>query len=280
MPDTLDLRALIAAMLRAGATYAQVCAELGASLNLIATVRREHSIPVAEGRPFSLGKHAGPRGMADGFAAGTTDAGNGHVRCSNASRFVYYDNTHDTARRVAFRLAHGREPVGLVTASCGEPWCVAPGHAEDRPMRGQLRLRIAAMLRAGATYAQVRAELGAGSSTVASVRREYSIPVVAGRAFAPRTMAEAYARHAEDTGDGHVRWTGPWNQVPTPVVNFGRGQDTVRRVAFRLAYGREPVGPVTSGCGEPWCVAPGHGEDRPMREQLRAQLEAIGGPRA
>ncbi|WP_435610862.1 hypothetical protein [Streptomyces sp. C10-9-1] len=142
----------------------------------------------------------------------------------------------------------------------------------------ELRARIAAMLRAGATYAEVRAELGASLNLIADVRREHSIPVPA-RTRPMRSEADAYAAGAEHTDGGHVRWAGEWAGRCPQVSHHGR-QESARRVAFRLAHGREPVGHVIAACGAAWCVAPGHVEDRPMREQLRAQLEAIGGPRA
>jgi len=50
-----------------------------------------------------------------------------------------------TARRVAFRIEHGRGPVGRVRAGCGWEPCVAPGHVEDQPMRERLDAQLSAI---------------------------------------------------------------------------------------------------------------------------------------
>lgn len=42
-----------------------------------------------------------------------------------------------TARRIAFLIAHQREPKGRVLAGCGWPPCVHPEHVEDTRMRTQ-----------------------------------------------------------------------------------------------------------------------------------------------
>lgn len=44
-----------------------------------------------------------------------------------------------TAYRIAFRIAHGREPVGQALPSCGHTQCVRPGHHADKPMRDAAR---------------------------------------------------------------------------------------------------------------------------------------------
>jgi len=144
------------------------------------------------------------------------------------------------------------------------------------PDTPDLEAAIAEMLRDGATYAQIRAALGPSATynVIAAVRREHTIPVVT-LGHPPRGMATAYAAGVEATGDGHARWAGPWSGRG-PEACFGGRRESARRVAFRLEHGREPVGHVKAGCGQPWCVARGHVEDRPMREQLRAQLRAIG----
>lgn len=53
-----------------------------------------------------------------------------------------------SARRVAFRAWHGRNPRGYVLPGCGFDECVAPEHSTDRPMR-------AAQARADALYTQI-----------------------------------------------------------------------------------------------------------------------------
>lgn len=45
-----------------------------------------------------------------------------------------------SARRIAFQLAHEREPVGRLKAGCDWPPCVAPEHVEDQVMRHQYQV--------------------------------------------------------------------------------------------------------------------------------------------
>ena len=49
-----------------------------------------------------------------------------------------------SAARIAFMVATGREPEGLVSAGCGVPHCIAPGHVDDtaRRQRDRAALRI------------------------------------------------------------------------------------------------------------------------------------------
>ncbi|CAL9302980.1 hypothetical protein [Streptomyces sp. SudanB91_2054] len=138
------------------------------------------------------------------------------------------------------------------------------------PPSTDLRAAIAELLRAGATYPEVREQLGVGSyTTIAQVRHAQGIPVVR-RPRPTRSVEETYALYAEPYGDGHARWTGPWAGRMPQIQHPGwRGRkESALRVAFRLEYGREPVGNVRAGCGEPGCVAAGHTTDRDMRRAL------------
>lgn len=62
--------------------------------------------------------------------------------------------TKDSAFRIAFRLHHGREPVGRVTQTCTRKRCVEGSHQQDKPMRDAARGRVEELteLPAGATY--------------------------------------------------------------------------------------------------------------------------------
>ncbi|MEU7399966.1 hypothetical protein [Streptomyces sp. NPDC044948] len=63
----------------------------------------------------------------------------GHMRWTGALRSGMPNLVHQqrnvSARRVAFQIGHGREPVGRVLPDCGHSWCVAPEHTTDQPMR-------------------------------------------------------------------------------------------------------------------------------------------------
>jgi hypothetical protein len=72
----------------------------------------------------------------------------GGIRCGTAN--LVYRQRNYSARRVAFAIEHGREPVGRVLPGCGLGWCVAPACATDEPMR-----------RADAKYAAIFGEVAA-----------------------------------------------------------------------------------------------------------------------
>ncbi|PZG77291.1 hypothetical protein C1I97_36925 [Streptomyces sp. NTH33] len=131
---------------------------------------------------------------------------------------------------------------------------------------------IAELLRAGATYPQVRAALGGGSpNTIAEIRRAENIPVP-DRPRPCRTPEESYALYAEPYAGGHARWTGPWAGRMPQICRPGKHgrKESALRVAFRMRHGRDPDGYVRPGCGVPDCVASGHLTDSTMRNQLRS----------
>jgi hypothetical protein len=63
----------------------------------------------------------------------------GHLRWTGPLRAgtpnLVHGGRNYSARRIAFRLGHGREPAGRVLPGCGQSWCIAPDHAEDTAMR-------------------------------------------------------------------------------------------------------------------------------------------------
>lgn len=80
-----------------------------------------------------------PASLEDVFAAHVEDTGDGHARwngpVAHQTPAVRFEGRMQSAYRVAFRLHHGREPVGQASPACGVPGCVAGGHVDDRPMR-------------------------------------------------------------------------------------------------------------------------------------------------
>lgn len=50
-----------------------------------------------------------------------------------------YKQKRHSAAAIAFRLKHGREPVGYAVADCGRTHCVAPDHVDDEPGRQRTR---------------------------------------------------------------------------------------------------------------------------------------------
>ncbi|MGW2985438.1 WhiB family transcriptional regulator [Streptomyces goshikiensis] len=65
--------------------------------------------------------------------------------------------------------------------------------------------------------------------------------------------------------DGHLGWSGGHGLI-VDATHFSGPP-----VAFRLGYGRDPVGLVRANCGMQGCVAWEHLTDRAMRDAARAQ---------
>ncbi|PWI16062.1 hypothetical protein DI272_19220 [Streptomyces sp. Act143] len=66
---------------------------------------------------------------------------------------IPYANRSMTAYRLAFRVHHGREPVGRVQSTCTYKRCVAGEHLADRPMRQAIADgSLLTELPAGATF--------------------------------------------------------------------------------------------------------------------------------
>ncbi|MFB6771113.1 hypothetical protein [Streptomyces sp. NPDC056337] len=149
-------------------------------------------------------------------------------------------------------------PAPAVTPAPSEP-------ADQRPA-------IAELLRAGATYKEIREQLDVGSfTTISEVRHAEGIPVIP-RPVPSRSPEQTYTRYAEPYGDGHARWTGAWAgrmpQIQHPGPRGKGRKESALRVAFRMEHGREPTGYVRPGCGVSDCVARGHLTDRDMRHAL------------
>lgn len=121
----------IMALLREGHSNAEIGRRLRTSANRVGRVRRNAGLPNWQpGSSLTLEQR---------WEADARPVSGGHVRWAGQLRGVTPNLIHHkqnySARRVAFRLGHGREPVGRVLTGCGLSWCVAPGHTTDRPMR-------------------------------------------------------------------------------------------------------------------------------------------------
>ncbi|MFE5853574.1 hypothetical protein ACFQ61_10220 [Streptomyces sp. NPDC056500] len=142
----------------------------------------------------------------------------------------------------------------------------------------RLRDEIAALLRAGATYQQVEDQVGGCTSTIASVRKEFGIPVPP-RSKLARPAEVTYALYATPHEDGHVRWTGPWaGRMPQITLAKGKAVSALR-IAFLLHYRRPPEGRVHRECGDLLCVAGAHLADRRHRTLCAAVFGTAPGGR-
>lgn len=138
----------------------------------------------------------------------------------------------------------------------------------------KLRADIAAMLHAGHTDNAIVRELHTSKRAVANHRRHLRLPPT------PRTaptLEQAWATYARPAGQGHMEWTGPVSHSGTPVVTHRQARHSARAVAFRIRYGRDPIGYAKAACDHPGCVAPACVTDKPMRTQLNTQFNAIFG---
>ncbi|MEH0564674.1 hypothetical protein QBA57_39775 [Streptomyces scabiei] len=126
-----------------------------------------------------------------------------------------------------------------------------------------------AMLRAGATYDEIRAALRLSPNRIARLRREHSIPIPPRDPWKPRsfTIDEAFARYAQPTPEGgHLIWTGPRSGRGLDLIASGRTHNA-RHIAFRKHHGRDPDGQTRRTCDQTDCIA--HLTDRTLREANR-----------
>lgn len=123
-----------------------------------------------------------------------------------------------------------------------------------------------ALLRAGRTDEQIARQLHTHARKISALRRNAGIPKLKA-GLKPKVISaeDRYRATAQPTDDGHMEW---------PFNSNIRQPDGTRvnpaRVAFRIRWGREPVGQVRPGCGHDGCVDPDHVEDQVMRQQYRA----------
>ncbi|MFF7550892.1 hypothetical protein ACFZCU_45920 [Streptomyces canus] len=124
-------RADIIALLHDGHSNNEIGRRLHTNPLRVATIRQELGLPNYKQQPaLTLEQrwavHAKP--VTGGHVQWT-----GGIRCNTAN--LVYRQRNYSARRVAFAIEHGREPVGRVLPGCGFGWCVAPACATDEPMR-------------------------------------------------------------------------------------------------------------------------------------------------
>jgi uncharacterized protein YerC len=234
----------IADMLRAGATYGEIKAALGAHPKEIARTRKALGIPVPEGR-------GGVRRTA--------------VRDQVAAML----REGATAQQISQVLSVSTRIVTEVRQDRAIP--LPPGRGGGHQPDNALRDQIAALLHAGATYDQIRQQTGAGTTTIARVRKERAIPLPHGRPNRTHTPAltpeQALTHHSRPREDGHTDWTGPFQGRHTPVIWSG-GRHNALHLAFRLHHGRDPVGRINRArtCTHPGCITGAHLTDHTIRQ--------------
>ncbi|MDX3830698.1 hypothetical protein PV730_45005 [Streptomyces scabiei] len=124
------------------------------------------------------------------------------------------------------------------------------------------------MLRAGATYDEIRSALRLDPNRISRLRKQHSIPVPPRDRWAPLrlTVEESFTRYARPTPEGgHLIWTGPRSGRGLDLIASGRTHNA-RHVAFRKHYGRDPDGQTRRTCDQPDCIAGAHLTDRTLRQ--------------
>lgn len=128
---------------------------------------------------------------------------------------------------------------------------------------------ITELLHAGVSNHDIATEIGIDRRTVAARRAALGLPD-ARTIKGSSGLEDLFWRRVEPVEGGHLAWTGHRNNTGVPVVHTTGRMYTAGRIAFRIRWGREPVGRVKSGCEYDGCVHPEHVDDQPMREQYAA----------
>lgn len=82
-----------------------------------------------------------------------------------------------------------------------------------------------------------------------------------------KTIADTWAGRTQATDDGHLLWTGITTPSGAPTFKHDRRTYQARRIAYRIAHGRDPEGSVRPACGIPLCVQPAHIADVPKKRK-------------
>lgn len=130
------------------------------------------------------------------------------------------------------------------------------------------RNAIEELLHAGWGNKAIARHVHVRHTRVAEIRAELGLPNIV-RTVQATYNEDAYWRRTQPVGD-HLNWTGHYNSTGTPCLRATDGMHTAYRIAFRIQWGREPVGMVKPGCDMERCVHPRHVEDQPMRDQYAA----------
>jgi len=159
-----------------------------------------------------------------------------------------------------------------------------PGRAKrTRAELNALETEAIAMLRAGATYKQIRSKLGLGLNDISRLRKQHNIPVPDRDRGATTRLSvdEAFTLYTRPTTNGdHLLWTGPRSGRGVDLIASGR-KHNARAIAFTKHHGRDPEGRLWRTCTEHACIAGAHHTDYRIRQaHARADqaFNAIFGP--
>lgn len=131
------------------------------------------------------------------------------------------------------------------------------------------RADVVELLHAGWSDKRIARELHMDRRRVRDARHELGIPAHKPGPTPAASPEDIFWRRAQPTDDGHLMWPAYSTTYGAHISHAGR-RHSVWRIAFRIKYGREPVGKVRTGCDQPGCVHPAHVEDQPMRQLAAA----------
>jgi len=139
----MKIRPDIADMLRNGMTYRQIMAEAHVPHRTITATRLAYGIP-----PNRAGLKP-QTSLEQAFRDRARTLDDGHMEWAGQYDgpipVFRFNHQRYTARRAAFIVRYGRQPVGEVKPGCDRDGCVAPAHVEDQPMRKQTAATYAAI---------------------------------------------------------------------------------------------------------------------------------------
>ncbi|MFG3349546.1 hypothetical protein ACGF1Z_31370 [Streptomyces sp. NPDC048018] len=259
----MKIRQDVADMLRAGHSDRAIARELHTDDKYVSRTRAALGLPKARS-----GKKPAPT-LESAFLRHAQKTRNGHMRWTthvqaDGSRAFRWQGRGWTAGQAAFEIAHGRPAIGKALPVCGEDWCIAPAHMQDRAGRFQLATD---MLTAGRSVSAAARTYQVDAAELRSIRNRLGIPLHPPGAKAA-SIDDTFRRRAVPTEDGHLLWPSSDYRIRTAEGIAV----SAARIAFRQQYRRAPIGKVQPGCGTPRCVHPAHVEDQPMRTQFSAIL--------
>ncbi|MFJ1869934.1 hypothetical protein [Streptomyces chartreusis] len=135
----MKIRADVAELLRAGHTNRAIAQQLHVDANGVGRARELLGLPKA--KPGRKGAGS-PEALFWQRAKPTED---GHMEWTgfyiSTTPGLRHGGKNQTAYRIAFRIANGRDPVGKALPSCGRARCVKPDHQTDQADRDRARER-------------------------------------------------------------------------------------------------------------------------------------------
>ncbi|MFE1264435.1 hypothetical protein ACFW5X_28395 [Streptomyces albogriseolus] len=135
----MKVRADVAELLRAGYSNTAIARMLGVDRECtVAPARAALGIPKVKPGFKAAGS------IEDLFWRRVRPLDDGHMqwdgyRAKNGVPVLRHNGCNQTAHRVAFRIAHQREPEGRVRPGCDRDGCVAPACQTDRITRAEAR---------------------------------------------------------------------------------------------------------------------------------------------